>query len=345
MKNIIAVVFSLLLIGCLNTNNVNRGEGGLNNENEVVSTENSKQSKAILPIEIVVKKDIPIRHYFKWMDSLAEDHNRKSNYAIDDYIIVRSNPWILDSLAHTDYYYLKEKGIFNEDSQSLIVLNKGQKLLLPDSMQTQKIRKDIANTYLDLNIPEFTLRIIENGKEKFKFLVRVGQNKKQYLAMAKGVVDLRTRPGIGKIVRVNKTPVFINPKNNHRYYVTKRDDNLITKLPAIPWLEPEIDGQRFGQLIHPTTNMSTLGKAYSNGCIGLRESDAWFVYYYAPVGTKIVFRYDLKGKDSEGKDTTFTNIYPGFESKAYSNDTVAERLKTIDEKPIYICDCRGLKQQ
>lgn len=55
-------------------------------------------------------------------------------------------------------------------------------------------------------------------------------------------------------------------------------------------LEPAIDGIRIGQLIHLTTNLATLGKLSSNGCIGLRESDAWMVYYYAPLGTKVLFR-------------------------------------------------------
>lgn len=231
--------------------------------------------------------------------------------------MVRHNIWILDTLAHTDYYYLKEKGIFNEDSQALNVLLKGQTLLIPDSLQTQEISNSMANTYLDINIPEFRLQIIENGQVIHRFPVRVGQNNKRYLKMANAEVDMRTKPGIGKIVRVNKTPSFINPKDNHRYYATKRDDNKVTKLPAIPWIEPEIDGRRFGQLIHPTTNLATLGRAYSNGCIGLRESAAWFVYYYAPLDTKVVIRYDLKGKDGEGNDIQFTDIYPGIENDTY----------------------------
>tara|TARA_R110002012_G_scaffold160895_1_gene322887 strand:+ start:41922 stop:42887 length:966 start_codon:yes stop_codon:yes gene_type:complete len=306
--------------------------------------ETTRKLKDSQTARITINKDIPIRYYFKWMDSLSEDHNSKNNYTIDDYILVRANPWILDTLAHTDYYYLKEKGVFNEDSQALIALHKGQTLIIPDSTHTQKIRSIMANTYIDLNIPEYKLRIIENGKEKFSFLVRVGQNKKKYLAMANGVVDLRTRPGIGKIVRVNKTPTFINPKDNHKYYVTKRDDNLVTKLPAIPWLEPEINGQRFGQLIHPTTNMATLGKAYSNGCVGLRESDSWFVYYYAPLDTKVAFRYDLKGKDSIGNLIELTNIYPGFEEKYFSKEALSTGLNAVDGTPITICDCRDLEE-
>jgi L,D-transpeptidase ErfK/SrfK len=293
------------------------------------------------PEEVVIKKNVQIRNYFSWMDSLIEVYNQKHTYPIDEYLIVHNNAWIIDTLANTDYYHLMQKGIFNEDSKSLLALHEGQTLVIPDSMESVLISNRLAHTYIDVNIPEFRLRIIENGKVIFKFPIRVGQNSKRFLAMANREVDMRTKPGIGKIVRVNKNPLFINPKDNHRYIVTKRDDGRITKLPAIPWLEPELNGHRFGQLIHPTTNMATLGKPYSNGCIGLRESDAWVVYYYAPLGTKIVVRYDLEGKNEEGQKITFDNIYPGFENKTLRMDAIESALKNIDGKPVSVCDCKG----
>ncbi|GLR16406.1 L,D-transpeptidase [Portibacter lacus] len=292
-------------------------------------------------VKVIVVKDVPIREYFKWMDSLVNAQNQENNYTIDEYIVVKANPWIIDTLAHTDYYYLKEKGIFNEDSQSLLALQKGQTLIIPDSSQTESLRNRMANTYIDVNIPEYKLRIIENGKVLYTFPTRVGQNTKRYLEMAKTEVDLRTKPGIGKIVRVNKAPQFINPKDNRRYYVTNRDDKKVTKLPLIPWIEPEVNGQRYGQLIHPTTNIATLGKAYSNGCIGLRESDSWIVYYYAPLNTKVVIRYDLQGKDEEGNDIKFANIYPGFEKKSYQKEAIEAGLQALDGKAISVCDCRA----
>ncbi|WP_158847870.1 L,D-transpeptidase [Algibacter sp. L1A34] len=328
--------------GCANFNKKNTVLDSNTTNNPPIKKE-SVLKKPVINNKIVVNKDIPIRVYFKWMDSLVTVLNQKNSYPIDEYIIVRFNPWILDTLAHTDYYYLKEKGIFNEDSQALFALVKDQIISIPDSVQTQKIKERMANTYIDVNIPEFKLRIIENGKVSYTFPVRVGQNNKRYLEMAKREVDMRTKPGIGKIVRVNKTPVFINPKDNHKYYATKRDDNKVTKLPAIPWIEPEIDGRRFGQLIHPTTNMATLGKAYSNGCIGLRESDAWFVYYYAPLGTKVFIRYELQGKDDEGENIQFANIYPGFENKTYRKEAIESAFKAIDGKPTTACDCRVLE--
>ncbi len=303
MKNILLLIFSLTLVSCLDTNKSNSGEDK--------STPDTKVAE--IPIEILVTKDVPIHSYFKWMDSIVAQHNETHNYTIDEYIIVHNNKWIIDTLAHTDYYYLMDKGIFNEDSQALLALQKDQVLLIPDSIQAQKIQTQLDNTSLELNIPEFRLRIIQDDKEIYKFPVRVGQVGKRYMAMAKGTVDMRTKPGIGKIVRVNKEPTFANPTNNRKYERTNRDDGKNTALPAIPWLEPEINGNRYGHLIHPTTNLATLEKAYSNGCIGLRESDAWIVYYYAPLETRVVIKYELKGKNDAGEPVEFKNIYPGFE--------------------------------
>ncbi len=327
-----------LIIGCINSDKNDVEEKNPNNEKEVVQTNSLKQDEAPRPIQVVINKDVPIRSYFKLMDSIVAAHNKKYRYAVDEYVIVHHNPWIIDTLAHTDYYYLMERGIFNEDSQSLMVFEKGQVLVIPDSVQTQQLKARLDNTYLDLNIPEFRLRIIQEGKEIYKLPVRVGKNSKRYLAMAKREVDMRTKPGIGEIIRVNKDPVFMNPVNNHRYKKTYRDDGRLTFLPAIPWLEPAINGVSHGHLIHPTTNLATLEKATSNGCIGLRESDAWIVYYHAPLGTKVVFRYDLQGKNDKGETVQFKNIYPGFENIKIRDEVHGFIPKPIDTIPIHLCD-------
>ena len=342
MKNIYLLFLSIfILTGCVNSQH--DGPDIEDSDNEYVESDDDstdQKESAPPPVEVIVKEDVPIRSYFKWMDSLVSEQNRKNNYEIDEYIIVHFNKWIMDTLAHTDYYYLMDKGIFSEDPQSLLALRKDQTLLIPDSSQTQKLRELLSNTYIDLNIPEFRLRIIQNGKELYEFPVRVGKNSKRYLAMAKRTVDLRTKPGIGEIVRVNKYPVFMNPVNNSRYYVTRRDDDKVTKLPAIPWLEPSVDGIRLGQLIHPTTNLATLNQASSNGCIGLRESDAWYVYYYAPLGTRMVLRYDLQVKDENGNMIQLDNIYPGFENIKVRNESLASAAKSIGDNPVPVCDCR-----
>jgi len=83
----------------------------------------------------------------------------------------------------------------------------------------------------------------------------------------------------------------------------------VTKLPQIPFIETEINGLRYGQLIHPTTNQETLSKAYSNGCIGTKEADAWVIYYYTPINTKIEIRYNLNVKDKNGNRLLLKDIY------------------------------------
>ena len=296
--------------------------------------------KIVAPQELVkITQDISINKYFEYMDSLTAALNQNRNYLLDEYILVHNNLWILDTLAHTDYYYLKELGIFSKNSRILTVLPKESSLLIPDSLQTEAIRSRMEDTYLDVNIPEFRLRIMVEGKEKYNFPVRVGKNNKRYLEMAKREVDMRTKPGVGKIVRVNKDARFVNPRDNHRYYVTNRDDKKVTELPRIPWLEPEINGQRHGQLIHPTTNLNTLGKAYSNGCIGLRESDAWIVYYFAPIDTKVVLRYDLDIINEKGEQIKLENIYPGFENKKKLQAALAASLPSKNEEVVSVCNC------
>lgn len=311
MKNIVLLTLCFMLVGCLNNNKSN---SKTNSTDKIEATEaDSLAQKKINPIEVKITKDVPIRSYFKWMDSIVAEHNQTHNYLIDEYIIVHNNNWILDTLAHTDYYYLMDKGIFNEDSQALIALKKDQVLVIPDSIQTENLKKQLCNTYLEINIPEFRLRIIQDEKELYKFPVRVGKVGKKYMAMAKANVDMRTKTGIGEIIRVNKEPVLANPVDNRKYKTTKRDDGKRTALPAIPWLEPSVDGRSVGQLIHPTTNLETLGKPSSNGCVGLREADAWIVYYYAPLGTKVIFKYELQGQNDQGETVEFENIYPNFE--------------------------------
>lgn len=315
-KNILVIAVCFTILNCLNTQNRRAIDAVVIKELPTNPTDSLVKKTVLEPLEIVVDKDVPIGLYFKWMDSIVANQNKKNTHTLNEYLIVHNNKWIIDTLAKTDYYDLMDKGVFNYDSKTLFALKKGQVLEIPDALKTQQLTTLLQNTYLDLNIPEYKLRIIQNGKELYRFPARVGQNDKRYMAMAKRTVDMRTVPGTGKIIRVNKSPTFANPKTNHRYYVTKRDDGRITQLPVIPWLEPSINGVSHGQLIHPTTNLETLNKASSNGCIGLRESDAWYVYYYAPMDTKVVFRYELSRIDDQGETVHFEDIYPDFAKAA-----------------------------
>ncbi|KAA3636440.1 MAG: murein L,D-transpeptidase [Bacteroidetes bacterium] len=284
------------------------------------------------PLYHEVNYDVPIRGYFEFMDSLVAHLDTTLSYCIEEHLIVQANPWLIDTLAHTDYYYLMDRGIFSEDPQSLLALRAGEQLLIPDSLQTDSIRQRLEATVIDINIPEFKLRIIENDIVRYTYPVRVGRTQEKYLAMAGKKVDLRTRTGVGTVIRINKSPIFINPSDNRIYHVTRRDDGKVTKLPGVPWIEPELDGQRYGQMIHPTTNRATLGKAYSNGCIGMTEGDMWRLYYHAPIGAKVVVRYDLEIIEENGDTTELKHIYPGFKPSKSSKNRQAMIFPSV-------CNC------
>lgn len=261
------------------------------------------------PLIAIVPYDVPLGRYFSFLDTLLMKYDTLLPYQIDEHVLVRTNDWIINRLIDTDYYLMEEKGEFAYDNRQLVILHKGDTLVIPDSMATQQICDAIANTTLDVNIPEFKLRIRVGEKVKHTMLIRVGRNERKYLKLAGREVDLRTATGTGYIYRINRDPIFINPSNGRRFYTTQRDDGKRTRMPQLPWLEPELDGYRYGHLIHPTSNPKTLGKAYSNGCVGLGEADTWLLYYYAPEGTKVVFRYDLEVIDDQLDTIMLKNIY------------------------------------
>ena len=262
-----------------------------------------------LPITIKISHDVIIENYFQFLDSIIKKHDSITPYDLTEHLLVRTNAWIIDTLQNTDYYRMKARDSFVYNQKKMIVLPKGAIITIPDSTKAIKLLNLFKNTLIDINIPEFKLRIFEDSTKRYEFPIRVGRNEKKYLKMAGRVVDLKTKLGNGTIVNHVLNPSYYNPVNGHRYFVTKRDDKKVTKLPQIPFIETKINGVRNGQLIHPTTNPITLGKAYSNGCIGTNEGDAWVIYYYAPIGTKIKIRYDLDLMDIDDKRQVLKDIY------------------------------------
>jgi L,D-transpeptidase ErfK/SrfK len=211
-------------------------------------------------------------------------------------------------MAHDSFVY---------DQRKLVVLQKGTSILIPDSLKAETLKREMVTTTIDINIPEFKLRIFEVNKKLYEFPVRVGKNGTQFLEATNRLTDLRTKEGAGIIVAHHKSPVFYNPATNERYKFTKRDDGKITLMPRIPSIETKINGVRNGQLIHATTNPKTLEKAYSHGCIGTKEGDTWVIYYYAPVGTAINIRYALDIHENQEDQRILNDIYeriPGSET-------------------------------
>ncbi len=266
-------------------------------------------TEPMFPKYIRLEDTIRVKHYFNYIDSLVISYDSLTPYTLSEHLLVRANPWIMDTLANTDYYRMMQRDSFVYDQKQQIVLRPKDSLLLPDSLLASQLIDKIKNTYIDLNIPEFKLRIYEDSTLLHTFPVRVGQNRKRYLKMGDRITDLRTKIGSGEITGYSRDPDFYNPVDGKQFYVTKRDDGKTTLMPQIPWIETEINGSRDGQMIHPTTNPKSLGKTYSNGCIGTSEADAWFIYYHAPIGTKITIRYDLKVRDSLGNEKVLEDIY------------------------------------
>jgi len=254
-------------------------------------------------------QDIKMKNYFKTTDSIIEFYCKTACYNLDEHILIRANPRIIDTLAGFDYYLKMKAGVFVYDQKELVVFHKGDSLRIPGEQETKKIEKKLKSTVIDVNIPEYKPRIMEEGKVIYSFPVRVGANKEKYLETAGRIVNLKTHTGNGEIVRLERNPWYVNPATGKRYYGTRRDDGRYTMMPLIPWIEPSINGIRYGDLIHPTTNPETLGKPYSHGCIGLNESDAWRVYYSAPLGTKVVFRYELEITGENNDTLVLQDIY------------------------------------
>lgn len=258
---------------------------------------------------IKTKRTIRIEDYFEYMDSLVVNNDSLRNMGLDEHIIAHLNPWIIDTLYATDYYVKKAKDSFVYDQKKMIILRSGDSILLPGAKEIDSIKKGFAKLHLEVNIPEYRLRIFRGDSLLFNFPIRVGQNRKRYLAMSKRITNLRTQHGSGVIIAHHKNPVYYNPVNMKRYHKTTRDDGKTTLLPRIPWLETKINGVRNGQMIHPTTNPETLGNAYSNGCIGTKECDAWIIYYHAPLSTPIDIRYELMVEGLDNEKIQLEDIY------------------------------------
>lgn len=259
--------------------------------------------------KIPIHEAITVANFFKTLDEIVRQNDTLSDYPLSENLLLRANPWILDTLVNTDYYIQMSRGNFVYEQQKMVVLKPGDTLLIPGPKTAAILLARMANTWLDLNIPAFEMRILEGDSVLHTIPVRVGKKQKKYLELAGHQVDLRTRTGRGEIIRVNRDPIFLDPVTGKRFKYTKRDDHQTTLMPQIPWLEPSINGVRYGQMIHPTTNPRTLGKAASNGCIGTSEADAWRVYFFAPLGTKVQIRYDLMEIRANGDTLRLEDVY------------------------------------
>lgn len=260
----------------------------------ITGVSKKQTTEGLRPQPIKVNRNVTIGEYFVYVDSLIQQYDSLVPYPLSEHVLVRHNTWVIDTLANTDYYRKIARDSFVYDQRKQIALPEGNLLQIPDAITANRLHLAFKNTAIDVNIPEFKLRIIQDSILLYDFPIRVGQNRSRYLKMGDRETDLRTQQGNGIIIAHVKDPDFYNPVDGKEFFLTKRDDERTTLMPQIPWIETEINGIRNGQMIHPTTNPRSLGKAYSNGCIGTREADAWVIYYHAPLGTQLKIRYDLE---------------------------------------------------
>lgn len=265
--------------------------------------------KIPLPKSIRTPRNVDIENYFSYIDSLVTRYDSLVPYPLSEHLLIKANPWVIDTLSNTDYYRMIERDSFVYNQKKLLALPEGSVLNIPDSLTACKMVSAFDQLKIDVNLPEFLLRIYQDTVLLHTFPIRVGMNAKRYLAMGDRVTDLKTEHGTGTIIKHIRNPKFYNPVDGKQFFLTKRDDEKTTLMPQIPWIETEINGVRNGQLIHPTTNPKSLGQAYSNGCIGTKEADAWVIYYHAPLGTPIHIRYNLKIRDKNGQELVLKDIY------------------------------------
>ena len=261
------------------------------------------------PAYIYITYPVTVSHYFDFLDSIIGVIHSRFLLNLSEHTLLHINPWLMDSLAATDYDQKKQIGVLVLNQRNLVILKPGDSLRIPDSDQILAVQSRLDSNWIDINLPEFKLRLYHGDSLLYTFPVRIGQNKRKFLKLAGRVVDLRTVCGTGLIVRQDKSPYFINPVDGKHFTRTTRDDGIVTEMPLIPWLEVEMNGKRLGQMIHPTTNPKTIQKPYSNGCIGTREGDAWKIFYYAPLGTKVIIRYDLDVTTGQGDTIHLKDIY------------------------------------
>jgi L,D-transpeptidase ErfK/SrfK len=296
----------ILMKGCSPSSPIEQMLNELSEEHDSITT--VTPNNTVHPLYVVVNKDIKMQNYFAFIDSLA-NARLDSCITVKEYVLVNANPWIIDTLRSLDYYHQKARGVFVYDQSQLVILHTGDSLLIPDQITAAEIVGKLLTTQIDVNLPEFRLRIIQGRDTVITYTIRIGQNKNTYLDFYQREIDMRTPVGDGEIVTIRKAPKYFDPKTGVEYIETTRDDGNRTKMPIIPSLTPAINGIITGTLIHATTNPKSLGKAYSHGCIGTSEADIWSIYYLTPPGTKIRIRYDLEIKDDQGNIKKLRDIY------------------------------------
>ena len=56
-------------------------------------------------LKIAVGREVLIRDLFQYLDDVVRQYDTLTPYKLNEYLLLRANPWILDTLVKTDYYF------------------------------------------------------------------------------------------------------------------------------------------------------------------------------------------------------------------------------------------------
>ena len=70
-----------------------------------------------LPEIIKIKNDVIVENYFEYLDSIVQKYDTLTPYKLTEHLLVRANPWIIDTLQNTDYYRMKARDSFVYDQK------------------------------------------------------------------------------------------------------------------------------------------------------------------------------------------------------------------------------------
>ena len=65
---------------------------------------------------VLINKAIAVENYFQFIDSLIKKYDSLTPYKLSEHLLVRANPWIIDTLQNTDYYRMiaRDSFVYNQ---------------------------------------------------------------------------------------------------------------------------------------------------------------------------------------------------------------------------------------
>ena len=87
----------------------------------------------------VLEQDVSMKDYLEWANHQAILWDSLLPHYVNEYVLIRHNHWIIDSLASKDYYRLKERGMVCLNQQDLVVLHQGDTIRVPDALEAERL--------------------------------------------------------------------------------------------------------------------------------------------------------------------------------------------------------------